>query len=136
MAFMMFSFFSFGCNSIKINDAKKLLNGKWMLISINGKEVVKEKAGGNMPYVEFDSTASSLSGNTGCNDLDGKISIMETEITFRNMSMSKIYCPDAEYEYEIVNFLFHSEPIKYKFGNNKLTLSKNEKEEMIFKKEE
>lgn len=136
MVFMMFSFFSFDCSSSNKTDAIKLLNGKWMLNTINGKEVVKDNTGGSMPYIEFDLTASSVSGNTGCNDLDGKFSIMDTEISFNNMSMSKIFCPDAKYEYEIVNFLFHSEPVKYKFGNNKLTLSKNEKKEMIFKKEE
>jgi heat shock protein HslJ len=133
--FTVFLVFSSGCNNENKTSTKKMLNGKWMLKTINGKEVVKNKTGGNMPFLDFNLTAGTVSGFTGCNDLDGKISVTETEITFSDMSMSKIYCPDANYEYEIVGFLFHSEPINFSIYNDLLTLAKNEKAEMTFKKE-
>lgn len=52
------------------------------------------------------------------------------------MSVSKMFCHDAEYEYEIINFLFHEEPVNYEIENNLLIFSKSGKNEMILKKEE
>lgn len=135
-AFMIFSFYSYSCNSGKTTDMKKMLSGKWELKTMNSKEVVKEKTGGAMPNLVFNLSDNSLSGNTGCNDLDGKINATETEISFSNMSMTKIFCSDAEYEKDIVSFLFHSEPANYKIEKDLLTLSKSDKTVMILKKVE
>lgn len=75
IVFTIFSFISSGCNTENKTDVTKILNGKWIFKTINGKEVIKEKTGNNIPYLDLNLTAFTVSGNTGCNDLDGKISI-------------------------------------------------------------
>lgn len=117
-------------------NSENSLSGKWLLHSVNNVEIVKEKTGSGIPYLILNPNKLSLSGFTGCNDLDGKMSISDSKITFGEMSVSKMFCPEAEYEYELINFLFNSEPVSYKIENNSLFMSKSGKDEMIFKKEE
>ena len=127
--------FFHGCrNSDNQPNEKKFLAGKWLLQTLNGEEVNIEKAGSEVPYFYFNLMENKVSGNTGCNDLDGKISITETEITFSSMAMSKIYCSEAKYEYEIVKFFFKLEPVKYKIEDNILIFTRYEKVIMTCKK--
>ena len=124
----------FGCSSSGTGVQNDLLNGKWILQKINDKEVILEKSGGEIPYLNFNVKLNLISGSTGCNIMDGKTLVTSDEITFSGMSMTKIFCPDAEYEVSITGYLFNSAPLKYKVSNNELTLSKDDKVVMTFKK--
>jgi len=124
-----------GCTSSTTGVQDTLLNGKWVLQTINNKEVVLEKTGGEIPYLDFNVKLYLVTGSTGCNVLRGKIYVNSDEITFSEMSMTKIFCSDAEYEVPITGFLFHSEPLGYKVNNNVLTFTKKDKVVMTFKKQ-
>ena len=60
-----------GCSSSVKNTDVNVINGKWLLQSINDKEIVKEQAGKQIPFLQFNSNGQ-VGGNTGCNDLSGK----------------------------------------------------------------
>jgi len=113
-----------------------MLNGKWLLTTLNSQEIVKEKAGKEMPYLEFDLIKNYVGGSTGCNDLSGKVVITGDDITFSDMSKTKMECPDAKYEDEFVGMIFHAETMKYKIDKSILSITKNEKVVMTFKKSE
>jgi heat shock protein HslJ len=134
---IVFLTFIFGCSSsVNITDNSKMLNGKWLLTTLNSQEIVKEKAGKEMPYLEFDLIKNYVGGSTGCNDLSGKVVITGDDITFSDMSKTKMECPDAKYEDEFVGMIFHAETMKYKIDKSILSITKNEKVVMTFKKSE
>lgn len=120
-----------GCSSSQTDAAK--IEGKWVLQTLNGKEILKEKAGSVIPFIEINQKDGKLFGNTGCNDLYGNSNVSGNEITFGNVGMTKINCSDAEYEIDFVSAV-KSGVLKYKIENNKLTFSKNDKVIMVFVK--
>ena len=126
-------FFIYGCTS-SVTDTAASLDGKWLLKTLNEEKIIKEKAGREMPYLNFNLKNNSVSGNTGCNDLGGKIVVTSDKINFSDMSMTKIACSDAEYELKFVDNIFNAEPVKYKIENNVLTLLEDGKVIMTFEK--
>ena len=128
-------FFKSG-NSLKNIEADSLLNNHWVLQKLNGIDVVKEKAGNEIPYLKFNLSDSGVSGYTGCNEISGKAVVSGDEIIFEEISMSKIYCPDAQYERDILNVVFYKGILKYKIDSGTLSLFKDEVEIMIFKKKD
>lgn len=126
-------FFISGCTSSNSSTGASL-NGKWLLKTLNGEEVVKEKTGGEMLYLDFNVKGNSVGGNTGCNNLGGKIIVTAAEITFSDMWMTKMACDAAEYEIDFTSLLFSSEPLKYKIDNDVLTFFKSEKVIMTFER--
>ena len=129
--------FIYGCGSSVNNTTNsKMLNGKWMLTSLNDKQIVKEQAGKEMPYLEFNLTTNNVGGSTGCNDLNGKVVVAGDDITFSGMSSTKMECSDAKYETEFIGMIFHAETMKYKIDNNTLSITKTGKVVMTLKKAE
>ena len=130
--------------SSSASTADTLLNGKWNIQKVNGNDVVKEKAGREMPYLEFHPSSSNsdastmivyeVSGNTGCNTLSGKITINGDEVTFMEMSTTKMECTDAKYEQDIDDIVFTKTALKYKVDNGTLYLIKDGKEVMVLTK--
>jgi heat shock protein HslJ len=118
------------------NESDTLLNHQWVLQKLNGIDMVKEKAGKIIPNLEFHLKDSSITGNTSCNDIYGKVIITGDEITFSEMSMTKMFCTDAQYEQDIENVLFNKGAYKYKIDNGILSLIKDGSNVMILKKTE
>jgi len=118
----------------KKTEADSTIYNKWILKKLNGADVVKEKAGKEIPYIKFHSIDNKLSGNTGCNAVHGKALITGDKITFSDMSMTKINCMDAEYETDYAEILFYKKPLKYNINNGILTIFKDGIEVMILEK--
>jgi len=116
-------------NTIK---ADSLIYQKWILIKLNGKDDVKEKAGEKLPYLKF--KLKEVSGYNGCNWANGDALITEDEITFSNMTITKMACGISSfslYEQEIEDLFFYKKPFKYKIETGILTIYKKEKEVMV-----
>jgi heat shock protein HslJ len=122
-----------GCTSSRDNAGSSLYS-KWILKTMDEKTIVDENTGGSPLYLSFNEKEKSVGGSTGCNILDGKIDVTSSEITFSAMAMTKMNCNDAKYEQNFVGYLFHAEPLKYKIGNDLLTLTKDGKVIMTFEK--
>ena len=90
--------FIYSCSSSDNKHyTEKTLSHHWFLRVLNDKQVLKEKAGKQIPYLDLNMYENSVTGNTGCNDITGKVDLEDHNITFRNMSMTKMNCSDAEY---------------------------------------
>lgn len=136
-------FFSFlGIFKTDLNAGNQVINGQdslnaaWMLRTLNGNDVIKEKAGKEVPYLTLNAKDNSVLGSTGCNSVYGKIEINGDEIKFSDMSMTKMFCDDAGYEQDFVSELFGNEVVKYKLENGILTFTKQDKAVMSFEKKQ
>ena len=117
---------------VRINS----LNGKWILRTINGKEVVKEESAfGDIPYIEFKLNKNRAVFYDGCNWLNEDIAVTGNEIIFSFINTTKIDCDESAYVSGLPNFQLEKNTLKYKIENDVLTLSKNEEIIMTLKKE-
>ena len=116
------------------HGADSLTSATWILKTLNGNDVVKEKAGNEIPYLTLNTKENTVLGSTGCNTINGKISVNADEIKFSDMSMTKMFCDDAGYEQDFVSALFNDSVVKYKSDNGKLIFYKNDVAIMSFEK--
>ncbi len=80
----------------KQNEAatNKLYEQKWFLSSINGKEVQYDAE--NFAQLNFDNTnRNKVSGNTGCNILNGKIAVSGYSIKFSDIATTRMACRNS-----------------------------------------
>lgn len=112
------------------------LTGKWVFKIINGIEVIKENAGKDIPFITFNIQSGSVSGYTGCNTFNGKVNQVTDVMSFSQMTTTKIFCPDASFEIDIISVFFSKSPLKYNIDNGVLALLKDEKEIMKLEKSE
>lgn len=100
------------------------LNGTWKVMAID-EEPVDNNA---EMYLVFDIDENKLHGNTGCNILNGEIEInMETanSISFQQIGMTRMTCPDASRETQFVVALENVTYVK-PVSANKVLLLNNE----------
>lgn len=74
----------------------QFLNGTWHVTAIDGKEI-------NVPDMKMviDVDEGKLHGNTGCNIINGSMEIdmdAANSISFQGIGMTKMACPDNNYE--------------------------------------
>lgn len=73
---------------------KSLLNAKWNLQSIADYSDVAGLFNGKMPFLQFDSDAMRVSGNTGCNSLNGPFNLEpKGKLIFGALATTKMACP-------------------------------------------
>ena len=124
------------CNSSSDKSGSiTTLDGKWLLKTLNGQTVLKEKAGKQMPYLVFNITDKQVSGNTGCNEIYGAAVITAKEISFTDIGMTKMFCSDAKYENEFVDAI-SGKNLVFRVNKNILSLSKDDVVVMILEKSE
>ena len=120
-------------NSTKVADDLSL-DGKWILQKLNGSDVGDSSNLKIIPYLVFNMESNNITGFTGCNTITGRANTPGDEIKFNDMSVTKMECPDAKYEMDIVNMVFYNGPLKYKIDNGNLSIFKEVVELMVFKK--
>lgn len=72
------------------------LNGAWQVVAINGHDI-------NVPDARlvFDVAAGTVSGNAGCNRLNGEITRnpqVGSSVQFSNLATTRMTCPDIQTE--------------------------------------
>lgn len=114
-----------GCgssNSIskqKQKDINKLYEQNWFLSSIDGKEV--HYNGENFAHLNFDkSNLSRVSGNAGCNNLNGTVSVTGGKIKFSNIATTRMACNNNKVETDFLALLDKTD--NWDIENNVLTL--------------
>jgi heat shock protein HslJ len=137
MSLNAFNYQSLKAGSLcKTNESDSLLGSTWILRTLNGNDVLREKAGYGIPYLSININDYSVLGSTGCNTISGKASVTDDEIKFSEMSMTKMFCSDAEYEQDFVSPLFQDGVVKYKLDNGKLIFYKKDIAIMSFEKKQ
>lgn len=73
---------------------KSLLNAKWNLQSIADYSDVTGLFNGKMPFLQFDTDAMRVSGNSSCNSLHGPFNLEpKGKLVFGALAMTKMACP-------------------------------------------
>ncbi len=108
------------------------MQGKWNLISFNGKEIPADKFL-KTPYLQFENEENHVNGNASCNGFKGSFFFDNEHIRFSRLGVTRMMCAHENMENEFLNAL---ETItNYEIKNDELHLFKGEELKMIFKKD-
>jgi heat shock protein HslJ len=121
--------FTFCSSSSKVTNP--LINDIWVLEFIKGVDYNPKTEGVQRPTIEIHLKDNKVVGNTGCNDMNGKVDIEEDQITFSDMATTKKFCPESiEQEFLIALGMVNN----YKIEKMELHLFQDDDELLIFHK--
>lgn len=90
------------CNASKTQkeDSVSKLEGTWELNYISGPRIAFDGLYPNKkPTINFDVKENRVSGNSSCNNFNGKLSVTGSKIDFTQpMAMTKMMCMDGQGE--------------------------------------
>jgi heat shock protein HslJ len=114
-----------------VKDVNKRLHDIWALESINGKAFVKDEQTNQHPVIEIYVEEKRVHGNAGCNTINGKIEVDESNITFSEIMTTQMACPgDLEQKFLAALQSINS----YKLEKLRLFLYEDEEERLVFRK--
>lgn len=106
---------------------RPLVGSRWVVDSIIDGETVSSVPGDEEAYFIFESTDSGghqVSGNSGCNQFHGDVTVGEEAITFGRVGSTKMACSGAAGALEqAVSTLFDGRPVAYTIEAQRLTLT-------------
>lgn len=108
------------------------LHDIWALEILNGKKVEISSFQTEIPSIEIDAAANSFMGFAGCNHITGQLLFEKDVLTLTKIISTLMHCGDSNKEREFLSAL--SKVTKYKIENNRLILSNDSKELLIFLK--
>ena len=108
------------------------LHDIWALEILNGKKVEISSFQTEIPSIEIDAAANSFMGFAGCNHITGQLLFEKDILNFTKIISTMMHCGDNNKEKEFLSAL--SKVTKYKIENNRLILSDDSKELLIFLK--
>lgn len=111
-------------------DAK--LDGRnWKLASMDG--IPAQAIDGEADYftLEFTAADMSVAGRTNCNRFFGKYKTDGRKLDFENLGMTRMACPDMQYEDAFVKML--DEVDRYEIHGSELTLYDDSKKLATFR---
>ena len=124
------SLFTTGCSSKK-ETTNPLIHDIWMLKSINGNAYSRATGQELHPTIEIYLGEERFGGNTGCNNMNGKLMVEGSTILFSDIVTTKMFCPDVDE----VNFLSTlGKANNYKIEKMKLYLYDSDHELLVFQK--
>ena len=111
-----------------------LLQDIWVLTDFQGRSITASGPRNEVPRLEISLTEGRVTGTTGCNQLRGTIKADTRRIQFGPMIMTKMACADPAGTFETTFLNTLVQPVTYQVAEGKLTLLRNGKELMSFKK--
>ena len=85
--------------------SNEITDKKWRLIEIQGEEVPSE-INGKMPFIFMTSETSRITGNAGCNVINGSFKISENnKMEFKQMISTMMACLNMEVESKLMKAL-------------------------------
>lgn len=105
-SFILLVFIAFvgmdGCNSSK--SMAKINEIKWVLQTLNGKEVKLSDPNSNM-FIQFDVVEKRVDGRAACNRFFGNYEMDGNSLKFSPMGATRMACPDLQIETEFFQTL-------------------------------
>ena len=78
----------------EVTNTISSLGNSWLLSSINGKSIPKMAEGNKIPQLKFDTKKMQVSGNDGCNQINGSLKKLDqSNLVFGLMMGTKMMCP-------------------------------------------
>lgn len=105
------------------------LNNIWKLESINGEKVSENN---RKAHLQFNINEGTFYGNGGCNNLNGKVELKDTSLTFSKVATTMMACENLEEESKFITKL-DEQTYDILLSKNDLTL-KNDENELVFKR--
>lgn len=107
-------------------------NQRWVLIEL--KEVPVQLSGGARDaYLEFFPVEKRFAGNGGCNRINGSYEFKKkSEISFSNISSTKMSCPDLAFETTFLNTL--AEVNRFEIDGSNMLLKNDNKVLLILQR--
>ena len=128
--FIILTIFLVSCSSSK-KAVDPLINDIWILEFLKGVDYNPKTQTNIRPTIEIHLKDNTVTGNTGCNNMNGKVTIEEDQITFSDIITTKKFCAESiEQEFLIALGLVNN----YKVEKMKLHLYQDDEEIMIFQK--
>jgi len=114
-----------------MNNVDVRMHDIWALESINGEKFIKDEQTINHPVIEIYLKDQRLHGNAGCNTINGKVKVEESNITFSKIITTEMACP-GNLEYRFLTALQNVD--NYKLVKLRLFLYEDEEERLVFRK--
>lgn len=113
-----------------VSDPQQL-NAKWMLEALNGYPLEKDSFDAEKPNIEIQTQNKMYFGYSGCNRMNGEMSITESTIEFKPGPMTRRACIDGgNIESDFLTALMSSR--YYAIKDGKLEL-KNDQQKVVCK---
>lgn len=111
-----------------------LLQDIWVLTDFGGRKITAGGPRNELPRLEISLTEGRVMGTTGCNRLSGPVKADSRQIQFGPLVTTKMACSDeiGRFEGDFLETL--SQALTYRVADGKLTLLRDGKPVMIFKK--
>jgi len=128
--FAIISLLATSCSSSK-KAVNPLINDIWVLEFLKGVDYNPQNETNERPTIEIHLKDNTVTGNTGCNNMNGNITVEEDQITFSDIITTKKFCSESiEQEFLIALGMVNN----YKIEKMKLHLYQDDEELMIFQK--
>jgi len=119
------------CTSSSETTINPLINDIWALEFIKGVDYQPDSSSKERPIIEIHLKENKVTGNTGCNRINGTVTVEEDQIEFSDIITTEKFCSNSiEQEFLIALGMVNN----YKVEKLKLYLYEDDQEIMIFQK--
>jgi heat shock protein HslJ len=119
------------CTSSSKTTINPLINDIWALEFIKGVDYQPDSSSKERPIIEIHLKENKVTGNTGCNRINGTVTVEEDQIEFSDIITTEKFCSESiEQEFLIALGMVNN----YKVEKLKLYLYEDDQEIMIFQK--
>jgi len=119
------------CTSSSETTINPIINDIWALEFIKGVDYQPDSSSKERPIIEIDLKEKKVTGNTGCNSMNGTVTVEEDQIEFSDIITTEKFCSNSiEQEFLIALGMVNN----YKVEKLKLYLYEDDQEIMIFQK--
>lgn len=109
---------------------KALEGTTWKLATMPGIPASAINGEADAFTLRFDPSDTLVSGRTNCNRFFGKYELRDRKLDFENLGMTRMACPDMQYEDAFVKML--DEVDHFEIKGSQLTLSDDKKTLAVF----
>lgn len=103
-----------------------LENVQWKLVKANGIPADAIDREADFFTMTFDAAQQTVAGRTNCNRFFGRYEVKGREIDFENMGMTRMACPEMEYETVFTHILDEADRYEIRGGELRLYDDKHE----------
>jgi heat shock protein HslJ len=127
---LILSIFIFSCSSGK-EVTNPLINDIWILDFVEGVDYHPEPDSKDRPMIEIHLKDNKVTGNTGCNNMNGKVKVNGNEIFFSDIITTEKICEKSiEPEFLVALGMVNN----YKIEKLKLNLYRDKEILLVFQK--
>lgn len=109
----------------------ELAGTTWKLTRMDSIPASAINAGADYFTLQFDAADTMVSGRTNCNRFFGKYELKDRKLDLKNLGMTRMACPDMQYEDAFVRML--DEVDRYEIKGSELTLYDDHKSLAVFR---